>query len=155
MSPNYYEFSAMFYLCVNVQRQMYAVMFSAVQCRCSVSVPAVHVVEPSMLTLPLPSSSLPLPIGSNRIDDSLTDDHIAAGTVFYLNLTTSPTEDYDYGKCFQWLDESGSTDIIAVKDQMADWRINDGWYTLDGRKLNARPTQKGIYINKGKKVVIM
>jgi hypothetical protein len=89
-----------------------------------------------------------------RIDDSLTDDHTAAGTVFYLNLTTSPAEDDDYGKCFQWLDESGSTDIIAVKDQMADWRINDGWYTLDGRKLNARPTQKGIYINKGKKVVI-
>ena len=89
-----------------------------------------------------------------RIDDSLTDDHIDAGLAFYLNLTTSPTEDYDYGKCFQWLDESGSTDIIAVRDQMADWRTNDGWYTLDGRKLNARPTQKGIYINKGKKILV-
>ena len=85
-----------------------------------------------------------------RIDDSLTDDHIAVGTSFYLALTTTG----DYGEYFQWLDESGSTDIIAVRDQTADWRTNDGWYTLDGRKLNARPTQKGIYINKGKKILV-
>ena len=26
------------------------------------------------------------------------------------------------------------------------------WYTLDGRRLNGKPTQKGIYINNGKKV---
>ena len=29
-----------------------------------------------------------------------------------------------------------------------------GWYTLDGMKLNAAPTEKGVYINNGKKVVI-
>ncbi len=28
------------------------------------------------------------------------------------------------------------------------------WYTLDGRKLNSKPTQKGIYVNGGRKVVI-
>ncbi len=28
------------------------------------------------------------------------------------------------------------------------------WYTLDGRKLNAKPTQKGLYINNGKKVLL-
>ena len=31
---------------------------------------------------------------------------------------------------------------------------NQGWYTLDGRKLNGKPTQKGIYVNGGRKVVI-
>ena len=31
---------------------------------------------------------------------------------------------------------------------------SEGWYTLDGRKLSGVPTQKGIYINNGKKVVI-
>ena len=31
---------------------------------------------------------------------------------------------------------------------------SEGWYTLDGRKLSGKPTQKGIYINNGKKVVI-
>ena len=30
----------------------------------------------------------------------------------------------------------------------------DGWYSLDGRKLDGQPTQNGIYINNGKKVVI-
>ncbi|MBR4388150.1 MAG: endonuclease [Prevotella sp.] len=31
---------------------------------------------------------------------------------------------------------------------------NDGvWYTLDGRKLNGEPTQKGVYVVNGKKVV--
>ena len=30
----------------------------------------------------------------------------------------------------------------------------DGWYTLDGRKLSGVPTQKGIYINNGKKMAI-
>lgn len=30
----------------------------------------------------------------------------------------------------------------------------DGWYTLDGRKLNGMPLQKGVYINNGRKVVV-
>ena len=30
----------------------------------------------------------------------------------------------------------------------------DGWYTLDGKRLNAKPNTKGIYVNNGKKVVI-
>ena len=29
-----------------------------------------------------------------------------------------------------------------------------GWYTLDGRKLSGEPTQKGIYINNGEKMVV-
>ena len=36
-----------------------------------------------------------------------------------------------------------------VRSQMADV-----WYTLDGRKLNGKPTAKGIYVNGGRKVVI-
>ena len=31
---------------------------------------------------------------------------------------------------------------------------SEGWYSLDGRKLDGQPTQHGIYINNGKKVVI-
>lgn len=31
---------------------------------------------------------------------------------------------------------------------------NDGWYTLDGVRLNAQPTQKGLYIHNGRKVVM-
>ena len=32
--------------------------------------------------------------------------------------------------------------------------INDRWFTIDGRKLDGKPAQKGVYINNGKKVVI-
>ena len=31
---------------------------------------------------------------------------------------------------------------------------NDGWYDLNGRKLQGKPTQKGVYIQNGKKVVV-
>ncbi len=31
---------------------------------------------------------------------------------------------------------------------------NDDWYSLDGRKLDGKPTARGIYINNGKKVII-
>jgi hypothetical protein len=31
---------------------------------------------------------------------------------------------------------------------------NGDWYDLNGRKLNAAPTRKGVYILNGKKVVI-
>jgi hypothetical protein len=31
---------------------------------------------------------------------------------------------------------------------------SEGWYTIDGRKLSGKPTQKGVYINNGHKIVI-
>ena len=48
----------------------------------------------------------------------------------------------------------GSTPAInAVTGEVIN---NDakGWYTVGGVKLDAQPTQKGVYINNGKKVVI-
>lgn len=57
-----------------------------------------------------------------------------------------------------------ATDFFTVGDAQTvtqienrEWNINDGnapWFTLDGRKLNSRPITKGIYIYKGKKVMI-
>jgi hypothetical protein len=32
--------------------------------------------------------------------------------------------------------------------------LNNNWYTLDGRKLQGKPTTKGVYINNGRSVVI-
>ena len=31
---------------------------------------------------------------------------------------------------------------------------SDYWYTIDGRKLSGKPTQRGMYINKGKKILV-
>jgi hypothetical protein len=32
--------------------------------------------------------------------------------------------------------------------------MDEGWYTVNGMKLNAAPTQKGTYIKDGKKVFV-
>jgi hypothetical protein len=46
----------------------------------------------------------------------------------------------------------GTTKIMTVESQKPT--INSGWFSLDGRRLSGKPTQKGVYIYNGKKVVI-
>ena len=46
-------------------------------------------------------------------------------------------------------EETGLTPIPSPRGEGSDL-----WYAIDGRKLSGKPTQKGIYINNGKKVVI-
>jgi len=47
----------------------------------------------------------------------------------------------------------GTTGInTALNDDGED--VSGNWYTLDGRKLQGKPTQKGVYISNGKKMVI-
>ena len=51
--------------------------------------------------------------------------------------------------------ENGTTAIKELGvDGTAKAYAVDGWYTLNGVKLQGAPTQKGIYINNGKKVVV-
>ena len=47
-----------------------------------------------------------------------------------------------------------TTGIISVHDSGFMVNGSDAWYSLDGRKLNGKPTAKGIYINNGRKVAI-
>ncbi len=46
------------------------------------------------------------------------------------------------------------TGIISVHDSGFMVNGSDAWYTIDGRKLDGKPTRAGVYINNGKKVVI-
>ena len=48
-------------------------------------------------------------------------------------------------------DDDGTTGIV---DNKRETITNNRWYTLDGRRLNGKPVAKGMYIYKGKKVVI-
>ena len=48
-------------------------------------------------------------------------------------------------------DAEGTTGLNSLTPALSQ---GEGVYTLDGRKLNAMPTQKGVYIVNGKKVVI-
>ena len=47
----------------------------------------------------------------------------------------------------------GTTGIDAI-DNAANNDANATWYDLNGRKLNGKPAQKGIYIKNGRKVVV-
>ena len=98
------------------------------------------------LYFPQPSNEQNPSIGACRSYFTLSD--ITAGDVpaagaraFVLNFGD------DLGS------ETGIADI-----EHGTWNIEHsagaGWYTLDGRRLSAKPTQRGVYINNGKKVVI-
>lgn len=45
-------------------------------------------------------------------------------------------------------------EVTAISHSFSPYSSNDNWHSLDGRKLSGRPTQKGVYINNGKKVII-
>jgi hypothetical protein len=47
-----------------------------------------------------------------------------------------------------------TTGIISVHDSGFMVNGSDAWFTLDGRRLSAKPSRAGVYINNGKKVVI-
>lgn len=49
-------------------------------------------------------------------------------------------------------DDEETTGVASMADGIDD--MSDEWYTLDGRKLNGKPTAKGLYIVNGKKVMI-
>ena len=52
------------------------------------------------------------------------------------------------------LSSSGETTAIGTLDTKTGDITLDGWYTMDGRKLEGKPTKKGLYINNGRKIVI-
>ena len=47
-------------------------------------------------------------------------------------------------------DGQQSTGIVEAEKSSS----SSEWFTIDGRKLNRKPTQKGVYINNGRSVVI-
>lgn len=45
-------------------------------------------------------------------------------------------------------------ETTGIRTMMVTDNHSDAWYTLDGRRLNARPQHSGIYIHSGRKVVV-
>ena len=86
------------------------------------------------------------------------------GSVFEANYReVRPFEAYTRhegnGPAPQFIPVAGFTDgettgIEDVRDMMSDGRGEGAWYDLNGRKLQQKPTRKGVYLNNGQKVVI-
>lgn len=50
--------------------------------------------------------------------------------------------------------ENATTGIVELKDgRIEELKSNGAWYTVDGVKLNGKPTRKGLYIVNGRKVL--
>ena len=73
---------------------------------------------------------------------------MAAGTNFFIALLATGA----YGEYFQWLDASPATGIRSMEMSVED--EGAAWYDLSGRRLNGRPTAKGIYVVGGRKIAI-
>jgi hypothetical protein len=63
----------------------------------------------------------------------------------YLSLPTASNAKIDVSL-------GGAT--TGIEDIAVDNEDNGAWYTLDGVKVNEKPTAKGLYIHNGKKVII-
>lgn len=73
---------------------------------------------------------------------------------FNAYITTPKPNAPTYVRFFIENSDGSTTAISAVTGDTINNYNAEGWYTIGGVKLNGEPTQKGIYINNGKKVVI-
>lgn len=68
---------------------------------------------------------------------------------------------FDFYNILTNKDTSGSRVMLSFDDETTgigynkrETTNNNQWYTLDGRKLDKKPTAKGVYVKEGRKVVI-
>jgi surface protein len=66
----------------------------------------------------------------------------------------TPGDDAGTNKLAFDIDFGDGTTGIAEASTLNSQPSTPFWYTLDGRRLSGKPTQKGIYLNNGRKVVI-
>ena len=83
-----------------------------------------------------------------KFNDLGSDTPVLGFTRAYLYLHTSA------GARITVVEADGSTTAIAGVTADGELIPAEGWYTLNGVKLQGIPTEKGVYINNGKKIVI-
>lgn len=66
-------------------------------------------------------------------------------------LITKASTNSSHAKAFSVVTNSGTTAIHAMDDVESDHKA---WYTLQGIRLNGKPTKKGVYIHGGKRIYV-
>lgn len=76
--------------------------------------------------------------------------------MFDFETTPMPAEMITFDLDTRWLTEDKDTQPTAITEVKSDVTTvtDNAWYTINGVRLTARPTAKGIYIYNGKKIVI-
>ena len=78
-----------------------------------------------------------------------------SGTSSARAVTRGGTEDLPETMTVRFIDAVGTpTAIGTLNTRTGEVVFGDAWYSLDGRRIQGQPTKKGIYINKGYKIII-
>ena len=64
------------------------------------------------------------------------------------------TDDLPQSITVRLVSRNGDVEAIGTLNMETGEMSFEGWYTLDGVRLDGKPSTKGIYINNGKKIVI-
>jgi hypothetical protein len=95
-----------------------------------------------------------LPAGGNYNGTTLTDPLLCIGLSEYSMASLTGEGKQVVANACKYLLGEMTTGISQLTIDNSQLTIKAGaWYTLDGRRLSGKPTQKGIYIHNGKKVV--
>lgn len=89
--------------------------------------------------------------GWKNLKSTSTNTWIVAPFSAYMLM---PTTNYAREITFTFEELDGSATVIKSVSEESTDTVLEGWYTINGIKLESAPTQKGIYIFNGKKVVI-
>ena len=82
---------------------------------------------------------------------TLSEDGVIGANKAYLQLLTADLT--NLAREFTWVYE-GETTGIEPPTISPEGESTEAWYDLNGRKLNGKPTTKGLYIHNGRKVVV-
>lgn len=69
-------------------------------------------------------------------------------------LTAGDPSNAQLIRAFQLNFDGEETSISSIIDDESLRSVDENWYTLDGRRLNSKPVASGLYINRGRKVII-
>ena len=80
---------------------------------------------------------------------TISKDMVLGANKAYLQIPTDIVQAGVNVIGFEFGDDTNG--INAIKTTSSD---HETWYTLDGRKLDSKPTERGIYVTRGRKVLI-
>ena len=100
-------------------------------------------------------------VNATEVAASENNVFVGAGNTLYYNNETATMKGFRAyfqitgsvtGKSIGFNFDGVPTGIKTI--DVTESHSAEGWFTLDGQKLNTAPTQKGLYIHNGKKVVV-
>ena len=99
--------------------------------------------------------------GEGGQDVKLGEVYLLYNDVFYLSQAGTIPEGGVYlpkpvlkARSFLSIGSDDTTAIESLMFNVQSSMFNDGWYDLNGRRLNGKPTTKGVYVKDGKKYLI-